>query len=122
MCRFSDGQKVRPGGPEGPGLIYVIAGGAAFHIFTGEDLNGNFGGLSGVVEDMTTTAAPCPSKPINGVNLRESDDNRIGHIGDDGMWHHIVNGDDFAANCGGNVQIIPAGGLSRNGIRIGDSI
>jgi hypothetical protein len=102
-------------------LIYVIAGGAAFHIFTEGDLNGNFGGLTGVT-DTQGSGAPCESKPIHGVNLRETDDNRIGHIGDDGRWHHIVNGEDFTSNCGGTVLIIPAGGLSRNGILTGESI
>lgn len=120
-CRYSDGAKIRPGGVDGPGLIYVIVAGAAFHIYTAEDLNANFGGLDGV-SDTQGSGPPCGSQPIHGVNLRETDDNRIGHIGDDGRWHHIVNGADFTNNCGGSVLLIPAGGLARNGITIGDSI
>lgn len=120
-CRYSEGQKIRPGGVDGPGLIYVIVAGAAWHIYTAEDLNGNFGGLSNLM-DTTGSGAPCTTRPKKGVNLRETDDNRIGHIGEDGRWHHIVNGDDFTNNCGGRVLLIPAGGLMRNGVPIGDSV
>jgi hypothetical protein len=126
-CGYSDGQVIKfgmdaSGASNADGKIYVIAGGAAFHIYTLEDLNANFGGLDGVTD--APNARACPTKPIRGINLQETDDARIGHIGADGAWHHIVHGEDFTNNCGGygNTQKIPAGGLQRNGITIGDSI
>jgi|GEM_PF-6155665 len=118
-CRYNDGDKVRSG-PDG--AIYVIAGAAAWHIVTPTDLN-HFGGETGIVEAGTTSSAPpCGSKPRHGTNLRQTDSEEIGHIGTDGLWHHIVRGEDFSGPCGGIVRLIPQDGLSRNGVRKGDPI
>lgn len=122
-CKFRDGDKVRPGGTTGAGAIYVIAGGAAFHIFTGPELTNHFGGLAGVIDDPSPNAlSGCGKVPANGTNIQQAGDDRIGHMAG-GKWHHIVHGEDLTNNCGGLISVrkIPSDGLMRNSIAIGES-
>jgi hypothetical protein len=117
-CRYADGTTIRP--PSENGEIYVIAGGAAFHIIYPDDLEAYFGGLSRVIDTPDT----CGMKPATGTNLQELSSEAVVRIGPDNMWHQILNSEDLVNNCGGlgSVRKIPDGGLEKNGITQGTDI
>lgn len=123
-CGYGNGTKIRYTMDGEGGKIYVVAGGAKFHIRTAEELDAYFGGANGVTEVSSSALAACGTDPDVGTNLQEVTDPAIGHIGTDRAWHHIVHAEDLDANCGGYATVakIPGGGLSANGISRGSDI
>jgi hypothetical protein len=92
--------------------IYVVFGGAKFHVPDVPTLNRLYGGTT--VEDINAlTLAILGSIPVTGTTLKEDGDDAIWRV-EDGLRRHITTLDILQMHCGGSgvVKVVPAGTLS----------
>jgi hypothetical protein len=106
---FADKSTVRATGQD---AVYVVFGGAKFHVTTPELLDRLYGGFALVQEVSVSAVNGLRSVPVTGTLLKEENMDAV-YRAEDNRLRHILREDAVTNNCGGwgALRIVPDGSL-----------